>query len=213
MLRPIFALLLFVSAYSSCLASTQNTASSQPHKGYISDNLYTYSRSGPGEEFRLITRLKAGEQVQITNNTQNNFTEIIDHNKRHSWVNSKFITTKETFRYQIQQLEQAKKAAETTAQQALSTAKNMHHDLIQKKEMLTTQLQTATVNLQQLNNTLNMNRKVLNDTEQQLHALQGRQHTQMWLQGGLIAGLGLVLGLIIPYLPSPRQRKPKRWMS
>ena len=33
-----------------------------------------------------------------------------------------------------------------------------------------------------------------------------------WREGGTIAGVGLLLGLLLPYLPRPRRRKD-RWMN
>ena len=35
---------------------------------------------------------------------------------------------------------------------------------------------------------------------------------ELWRQGGLIAGLGLILGIILVYLPRPQRRSKKRWM-
>ena len=48
--------------------------------------------------------------------------------------------------------------------------------------------------------------------QQDLGTKEQDQQYRWWREGGYIAGAGLLLGLLLPFLPRPRRRK-ERWMN
>ncbi len=48
--------------------------------------------------------------------------------------------------------------------------------------------------------------------QQALGTKEQDQQYRWWREGGYIAGAGLLLGLLLPFLPRPRRRK-ERWMN
>ena len=56
-------------------------------KRYISDELSTWVRSGPGDQYRLLGKLNAGEEVQLLQtNNDTNYGQIRDAEGRTTWI-------------------------------------------------------------------------------------------------------------------------------
>ena len=88
-----FASLLVVS---SALASSR----------YISDNLFTYMHSGPSNQFRIIGSIDAGDKVTLLEENQDTgYTQIQDSEGRKGWVESRFVTTRESISIRLPKLE------------------------------------------------------------------------------------------------------------
>ena len=196
----IFSLLL-----TSSLAIGQ-TQEQEPNDGngevrYISDDLYTYLHAGPGRNYRILGSVLAGTRVtQLQIDTESNFVEIIDDKQRTGWVDATFITNRSSIRETLPDLEEQLK---TTA--ASLTAKR------QEGELLNQQIADLTTRNEQLN-------KELNDLQQENAAIQERLNNQdqsalveWFTRGGIVALGGIIIGVIIAYLPKKRRRNDQ-WM-
>ncbi|VFS59952.1 SH3 domain-containing protein [Kluyvera cryocrescens] len=69
------------------LTLTASTIAHADEKRYVSDELNTWVRSGPGDNYRLAGSLNAGEEVtllQTNDNTQ--YGQVRDSNGRTAWI-------------------------------------------------------------------------------------------------------------------------------
>lgn len=58
-------------------------------KRYVSDELNTWVRSGPGDNYRLVGTVNAGEQVTLLqSNEETKYGQVRDSNGRTSWIPS-----------------------------------------------------------------------------------------------------------------------------
>lgn len=63
------------------------TAVHAEEKRYISDELSTWVRSGPGNDYRLIGTLNAGEEVTLLQSNENSkYGQIRDAQGRTTWI-------------------------------------------------------------------------------------------------------------------------------
>jgi len=168
---------------------------------FIIDTLSTPVRSGPGNEFRSIATVGAGENVTyIGQNPANGFIKIRDSAGNEGWLSGEYITytaspkaSLESLKQQLSQQEMivASFEQERAALQAAVTAAESARDLAQQEAALAKQTTAAlTKQLAEQNPPLAQNKMVI---------------------GGGILAAGLLLGLILPVIMPSRRRKD-RWM-
>eukprot|EP00487_Bulimina_marginata_P006649 TRINITY_DN26438_c0_g1_i1.p1 TRINITY_DN26438_c0_g1~~TRINITY_DN26438_c0_g1_i1.p1 ORF type:complete len:151 (+),score=55.79 TRINITY_DN26438_c0_g1_i1:41-493(+) len=87
--QTFVALLLSTSLFSFAEEANVSTT-----PGYISEDLIVYMHTGAGKNYRIQGTVNSGEQVQLTGNTNNNYSEIITDKNRTGWVESKYVSAK-----------------------------------------------------------------------------------------------------------------------
>lgn len=187
MKKIILLLFTIIFLVSSASAATR----------YISDNLYTYIHSGPGTKYKIIGSVNAGKQIKVLQ-TSAGFTQIEDSRGRLGWIDSKYVSKQAGLKERLEKLETkySKLNAQLgTTQDNLKSHRNEVSELKNTNVKLNEDLQKV----QTLNESLN--EKL--DTEKTDLLLR-------WFSyGGMVGGIGLLLGLILPSLiPS---RKKNRW--
>lgn len=76
-------------------------------KRYVSDELSTWVRSGPGDQFRLLGKLNAGEEVQLLQtNNDTHYGQIRDSEGRTTWIPLSQLSANPSLRTRVPQLEQ-----------------------------------------------------------------------------------------------------------
>ena len=69
------------------LAFSAATAVHAEEKRYVSDELNTWVRSGPGDNYRLVGTVNAGEEVTLLQtNADTNYGQVRDSSGRTSWI-------------------------------------------------------------------------------------------------------------------------------
>lgn len=197
-------LLLFALA---CAASSASAATR-----YISDELHTYIHAGPSTQYKIIGSVEAGEHINvIQTNTNAGFTQIKDSKGRSGWIDSKFVSNRPGLKERLPRLE-----AELTKLKAqLNSAKDK---AIKDKANLEENVESRAKQIHELQN---LNTK-LNEELQQAQALNRNLDAKLdtqkndllmrWFSyGGVVGGVGLLLGLLLPHLVPSRRRKD-RWM-
>ncbi len=182
-------------------------------KRYVSDELSAYIRSGPNIKNRIIGSLNAGEEVTlISPKADNGFLQIQDRKGRSSWILASELSTIPSLRERLPAMEQeintlTEKLStiddrwnERTAelQNKVATSDKIIHDLKEENSQLRTQLTVAA--------------KKVDAAEVQLNEKQREIILQWFAYGGGVAGIGLILGLLLPYM-IPRRKKKDRWMN
>ena len=181
------------------LLSPNLLAEGQPR--YISDNVFLYILNGPGTDYRILGSIEAGQPVTLLGETQGDYSKIIDHKGREGWVPTNLISSTPSFREQVSTLTNELNETKAKLAEVLSST-NKHSDEVDE---LKAKLSEAEA--------------MLNKTTQERDNLKvavdrSAQEAQfaLWREGGLIAAAGLVVGVILVYLPRPQRRNKKRWM-
>ena len=100
------------------LAFSAATAVHAEEKRYVSDELNTWVRSGPGDNYRLVGTVNAGEEVTLLQtNADTNYGQVRDSTGRTSWIPLKELSTVPSLRTRVPDLEnQVKKAPDQMKQ-------------------------------------------------------------------------------------------------
>ena len=190
------------------------SASATALQRYVSDEIYTFLRRGPGKQYRIIGSIKAGEPVtQLALSDDGKYAKVRDSKQREAWIVASELQENPSFRSQHEQVQQ---------QVAVLNDKLANIDSVQARE------------LKQKSAQLIENEQALKQAQEKL-ASQGEELVQLraendklnaslgtrkqeqlftWMkQGGMIAGAGLLIGLLIPYLPRPRRSQRDRWLN
>jgi len=181
------------------LLSPNLLAEGQPR--YISDNVFLYILNGPGTDYRILGSIEAGQPISLLGETQGDYSKIIDHKGREGWVPTNLISSTPSFREQVATLTNELNEAKAKLAEVLNSTGNHTDEVAELKAKL------------------NEAEAMLSKTTQERDSLKvavdrSAQDAQfaLWREGGLIAAAGLILGVILVYLPRPQRRNKKRWM-
>ena len=93
-----------------CLAALSFSITWAAHaedKRYISDELSTYVHSGPGNQYRIVGTLNAGEEVTLLSvNDSTNYGQIRDPKGRTTWIPLDQLSQTPSLRTRVPELEQ-----------------------------------------------------------------------------------------------------------
>jgi SH3 domain protein len=190
----VLSILIFLLAPSGVFAAQAPTR-------FISDDVYTYIHGGPGTEFRILGSIEAGQPITLLDNTDGDFTQIIDHKGREGWVLTSLVTDQPSFRERFPEMEAQLKQANDQLNKITQNTDNTEEYLILANEKVT-----------ELNAALTIAVKQRDEAELKVQQGVDNRRYQMWQQGGLIGGMGALIGIILVYLPRPQRRKNSRWM-
>ncbi|CAH0223009.1 TIGR04211 family SH3 domain-containing protein [Erwinia aphidicola] len=182
-------------------------------KRYISDELSTWVRSGPGNDYRLIGTLNAGEEVTLLQSNDNSkYGQIRDSQGRTTWIPLAQLSEQPSLRSRVPQLEQQVK--DLTAKLAnIDGSWNERTAEMQKKVAGSDgAINSLKEENQQLKNQLVVAKKKVDAANVQLDDKQRTIIMQWFMYGGGVAGVGLLLGLLLPHM-IPRRKKSDRWMN
>lgn len=180
---------------------------------YITDNISVYLRRGPSTNYGLIGSLKSGDKVTIIDKSDDgSFTKIRDEKNRLAWIESELLTNTPSAKERLPLLEEQ-----------INTLNEKIINLDQEKQTLINdyneQLKTAQSKISQLESSKNELEQDLNQKNLQIESLnkeidENSQNLMLkWFtRGGMVAGAGLLLGLLLPFI-FPRRRKKDRWLN
>ncbi|BDQ64985.1 TIGR04211 family SH3 domain-containing protein [Shewanella xiamenensis] len=181
------------------LLSPNLLAEGQPR--YISDNVFLYILNGPGTDYRILGSIEAGQPVTLLGETQGDYSKIIDHKGREGWVPTNLISSTPSFREQVSTLTNELNETKAKLAEVLSSTNNHSDEVDELKAKLSEAEAMLNKTTQERDNL-----KVAVDRSAQ------EAQFALWREGGLIAAAGLVVGVILVYLPRPQRRNKKRWM-
>ena len=195
------------------LALTASAVTHAEEKRYVSDELNTWVRSGPGDNYRLAGSLNAGEEVTLlqTNDTTQ-YGQVRDSNGRTAWIPLKELTATPSLRTRVPDLENQVKPL-TDKLNNIDTTWNQRTAEMQKKVAESDSVINGLKNEnQKLKNELIVAQKKVNAANLQLDDKQRTIIMQWFMYGGGVLGIGLLLGLVLPHIIPSRKRKD-RWMN
>ncbi|TMX38633.1 TIGR04211 family SH3 domain-containing protein [Vibrio sp. Hep-1b-8] len=179
---------------------------------YISDKLFTYMHSGPSNQFRIIGSVDAGDKVKLlSTNKDSGYTQVQDSKGRKGWVESRFVTNQESMALRLPKLENELKDVKEKLANARSNAD-------QEKAGLVDSLETRNRQISELELGYNEMSQQLSASQEEVRKLRAKLDTQKddlllkyFMYGGGVAGIGLLLGLILPHIIPRRKRSPSGW--
>ena len=180
---------------------------------YISDELSTWVRSGPGDQYRLVGKLNAGDQVTLLQTNQDtHYAEIRDGQGRTNWIPLSQLSDSPSLRTQVPQLQQQVKVL-TDKLANIDNSWNQRTSEMQNKVANS----DGTINglkeeNQKRRNELIVAQKKVSAANVQLDDKQRTIIMQWFMYGGGVLGVGLLLGLVLPHMV-PRRKKNDRWMN
>ncbi|MEZ8027197.1 arylsulfatase [Enterovibrio norvegicus] len=179
---------------------------------YISDELFTYMHSGPGTQFRILGSIDAGTKVTVVDRNRNaGYTQVLDERGRKGWVESKYVSNQPGLKTRMPALEKELTQVKSALANAQGDSEAKTKGLIESLEQRNTQLKELETHTSELN-------QKLIDAQSEIRELRARIDTQKddllmrWFTyGAMVAGAGLLFGLILPHLIPRRKKRNNGW--
>ena len=195
------------------LALSVSTVAHAEEKRYVSDELSTWLRSGPGDNFRLVGTLNAGEEVALLQtNDSTHYGQIRDNTGRTAWIPLKELNTDPSLRTRVPELESQVKTLTDKLNNIDTTWNQRTADMQQKVAQSDGVINGLKDENQKLKNELIVAQKKVSAANLQLDDKQRTIIMQWFMYGGGVLGMGLLLGLVLPHIIPGRKRKD-RWMN
>lgn len=187
---------------SSLLLTTSLPAFSSD---YITENLSTYMRKGAGDQYKISGSIQAGEKITILDR-KDRFVLVRDSRNREGWVLASEISQTASPKELIPQLQQQvqdlniklSKIDSDWQQRTVEMQRRSNEAAKQASDLLAenTQLKREAEILKNKNRNL----ETMQDSEKRAIAIQ------YFIYGGIVLVVGLVLGLLMPYIAPRRKR-------
>ncbi|EQB4443654.1 TIGR04211 family SH3 domain-containing protein [Pluralibacter gergoviae] len=195
------------------LALSASTIAHADEKRYVSDELNTWVRSGPGDNYRLVGTVNAGEEVQLLQtNNDTQYAQVKDSSGRTAWIPLKELSTSPSLKTRVPDLENQVKTLTDKLNNTDNTWNQRTADMQQKVAGSDSVINGLKEENQKLKNELIVAQKKVNAANLQLDDKQRTIIMQWFMYGGGVLGAGLILGLVLPHLVPSRKRKD-RWMN
>ncbi|MFQ0970541.1 TIGR04211 family SH3 domain-containing protein [Gilliamella sp. ESL0232] len=179
---------------------------------YVTDNVDIYLRRGPGSQYAYSNAVKAGEKVvELEKSADGKFTRIQLNNGSTAWIETSKLNEQPSYKERFPVLEAKLAEYQDKVDNAEANQQKLLSDYIQKLQTAEKSIET----LQNKNEALEQQVKEQNSRiESMLNQVDDKRRDLIvtWFTyGGLVAGGGLILGLILPRI-IPNRRKKDRWM-
>ncbi|WP_119560288.1 TIGR04211 family SH3 domain-containing protein [Vibrio cholerae] len=179
---------------------------------YIADKLFTYMHSGPSNQYRILGSIDAGEKGKlIEGNKESGYSHIADERGRTGWVESRFITREVSNTLRLPALEKELEEVKKLLANARQNADSEKAGLAESLELRNQQIADLERNYADIS-------KQLTDSQSEIRELRAKLDTQKedlllkyFTYGGGVAGIGLLLGLVLPHIIPRRKRHPAGW--
>lgn len=179
---------------------------------YVTENVDIYLRRGPGSQYAYTSAVKAGQKVaELEKSVDGKYTRIQLPNGNSAWIESNKLKDQPSLKELVPTLEAKLAEYKDKADNAEKYKQNAINDYAEKlklAEQTIESLQAKNKELDQLNKTQDTKiESMLNQVDDKRRDLIVTWFTY----GGLVAGGGFLLGLILPAI-MPGRRKKDRWM-
>lgn len=177
---------------------------------YVTEDFSTSLRTGPGDNYKVAGTISAGEKVELLSSA-NKYAQIIDSRGRTVWILLDQLTTEPSAKVRVPELEQQVKELTDRLASVDSDWNQRTTDMRQKVDSSNSVINGLKQENQHLKDELAAAKKKVSEISVQLDDKQRAIIQQWFMYGGGVAGVGLILGLILPHLV--RRRKKDRWMN
>jgi len=163
---------------------------------HISDEVYTFYHGGPSNQYKITGRIRSGTAVTILNrNNETKYVQIKTPSGKVGWIHGDSVSSGTSMTVRFPRLEEQLKTNETLINQQseqISELRQQSGGLQQENSGYTEKIVALEEEIVALNRTIN--------------GMDESNLMRWFTYGGLVAFGGLILGLMIPYLPKRRKR-------
>ncbi len=200
MIRKWLAVALFTYSFQAvALQDIADLEASSSH--YIKDDLFIFMHTGPSRNYRILGSIEAGTPITVlTQNNETEFTQITDNDGREGWVESKFISNTMSRAEQLPKIREQLAESQSALQASQSESARLRQQLNDARQQIT---QLSTENESQATAIVKLTSKVESANKDEL--------VTWFTRGGLVAGGGILLGVLLTYFPK-RRRRSSEWM-
>ncbi|CDT96581.1 TIGR04211 family SH3 domain-containing protein [Vibrio coralliirubri] len=179
---------------------------------YIADKLFTYMHSGPNNTFRIIGSVDAGEKITfLQTNKSTGYTQIQDNRGRKGWVESKFVSTQESMALRMPKLEKELTEVKGKLANARQSADSEKAGLASSLDSRNKQIAELEQNYSEISQQLTSSQTENRELRAKLDTQKDDLLLKYFMYGGGVAGIGLLLGLILPHIMPRRRKSPNGW--
>ena len=169
-------------------------------QGYIADDLTIFMHAGPGTNYRILGTITAGSQLQITGNSSNDYSEIIDDKNRTTWVESKYITNQPGLRFAVDELNNK-----------LANSNDYTAQLDGQMNELKSTIELLNKENEKLQSTFKQVEQQLKQSQSKVKDQDTNIKKQWFFNGAIVLGIGLILGLVLPKFFARRRSSMDSW--
>lgn len=168
---------------------------------FIIDSLSTPLRSGPGNEYRTISTVRAGESVTfIGDNPANGFVKVRDNAGTEGWLNGEYVSYTASPKANLEALKQQLGQQEMIAAQFEQERQALQAEVTKAQAERDEAVKAAELAKQ---TTAQLTARLAEENPELLQ-------NKMVIGGGILLG-GILFGLILPLI-TPKRRRNDRWM-
>ncbi|MBA5763888.1 SH3 domain-containing protein [Vibrio sp. 404] len=179
---------------------------------YISDNLFTYMHSGPSNQFRIIGSVNAGEKVTlVSSDKKTGYSQVVDNRGRKGWVATNFVTTQESMTTRLPRLEKELADVKSKLANASENANKEKAGLVDSLENRNSQIAEMEKSYSDMSQQLTASQTEVRNLRAKLDTQKDDLLLKYFTYGGGVAGIGLLLGLILPHIVPRKKRSPAGW--
>lgn len=188
--------ILFIACSVTAIAKAESQGSY-----FISEDLYTFMHSGAGKQFRIIGSVNASTPViLLETSADGTFVKIRDDREREGWIEASTLAQGQTSQQIIDELNQKLVEVSGSINSDKAEISRLSDEIDSLRQQLSEQQRTVLE--------ANKQRDVL---QQQLDGYTDEIEMQWFINGALVAGGGLLLGVILTFLPR-RKKRQDNWM-
>ncbi|MHB0777411.1 TIGR04211 family SH3 domain-containing protein [Halomonas sp. WWR20] len=176
---------------------------------WVSDDLTTFVRSGPTDEYRIVGTLTSGDRVTLLENS-GDYSRVRSEEGEEVWVLTQDLQ-------QIQSVQERLPELQARVEALSAELEGINDEWEQRVSTMTDTLQVRQERIAELESRNAELDRQSSQATQTIRNLEARLDTQeqdllmrYFMYGGGVAGAGLILGLIVPHLPRRRKRRD-RW--
>lgn len=179
---------------------------------YISDDLFTYMHRGPSTQYRIMGSVNAGAKVTLLEtNKETGFSKISDSRGRTGWVNSDFISSQVGLKERVPALEKELTEVKAALADALQSGDEKTASLQNSLQLRTEQITELESKNSQLNEQLMTSQAEIRELRAKIDTQKDDLLMRWFTYGGMVAGAGLLFGLILPHLIPRRRKRNNGW--
>lgn len=179
---------------------------------YIADSLFTYMHAGPGNEFRIIGSVNAGDKVNLVDvNTNTKYSQVVDSKGRKGWVESRFVTRQASMSERLPKLEAELSTVKKQLSNARKNSDEAKADLVQSLDLRNKQIVELEKSYGDISQQLTSSQTEIRELRAKLDTQKEDLLLKYFMYGGGVAGVGLLLGLILPHIIPRRRKSPNGW--
>ncbi len=180
---------------------------------YVADKLFTYMHSGPSAQYRIMGSVNAGDKIKLLQSDKaSGYTQIVDSKGRKGWVQSKFITSKESMAVRLPRLEKELSEVRAKLDSAESDANREKEGLVESLEVRSRQVTELEQNYSEMMSKFSASQGQIRELSAKLDTQKEDLLMKYFLYGGGVMLGGIFFGIILPHIIPKRKKNRSDWV-